>query len=341
MEKFLKGVEDANAYGAAYKVLDVGSRWINGSYREMVEEKGWDYTGLDLVAGRNVDVVATQPYTYDFDDGSFDVVISGSTMEHVQDLATWVFELTRLVRPAGWLIILTVNEWVAHRHPVDCWRILPDGMTWLCENVLHLWPYTIGAEGRDTWVVARKYAHWATVRGRDMLPQERGWLSGIAEGISRVFEMPTILNIGVRHGASMYCLRSGSPQARLIGIDIDMSQLWNGPQLGTVRLIEADSRECHQDITGPVHIVFFDSDHHKEVIEKEIELYVPKVPVGGIVVFHDYYPKPGMVRRLPHLADVRRAVDKWVKDPTARDVWVPISVPMPEYSSLAAWRRQA
>ena len=74
-------------------VLDVGSLDVNGSYRALIEGRGWRYTGLDIAPGANVDVVADDPYCYPFADGAFDVVISGSTMEHVKHPWRWVPEL--------------------------------------------------------------------------------------------------------------------------------------------------------------------------------------------------------------------------------------------------------
>jgi SAM-dependent methyltransferase len=116
-------------------VLDVGSFDVNGSYREMVERRGWHYTGLDISPGKNVDVVAEHHYHFPYEDGAFDVVISGSTMEHVEDLVLWVAELMRLLRTGGMLAIITHTNWAYHPHPVDCWRILPDGMAWLFGEV--------------------------------------------------------------------------------------------------------------------------------------------------------------------------------------------------------------
>ena len=110
------------------RVLDVGSLDLNGTYRPLVVGEGWHYTGLDLEGGPNVDVVAEDPYRYPFDDGAFDVVLSGGTMEHVGEIWRWVPELARLLRPGGMLAIVTHWRYEVHRHPVDNWRVLPDGM---------------------------------------------------------------------------------------------------------------------------------------------------------------------------------------------------------------------
>lgn len=111
-------------------VLDVGSLDVNGSYKWIVEWVRWRYVGLDLVPGPGVDVVA-EPYRYPFADRTFDVVISGSTMEHVQALWLWVPELYRVLKDGGYLAICTLMSWEEHRHPVDCWRIMPDGMAYM------------------------------------------------------------------------------------------------------------------------------------------------------------------------------------------------------------------
>lgn len=109
-------------------VLDVGAYDVNGSYRPICEALGKSYTGLDIVAGPNVDIVAADPYRYQIPDGSFDIVISGQAMEHVEQPWRWVPELARVLKPGGTLIIITHHNYPEHRYPVDCWRILPDGM---------------------------------------------------------------------------------------------------------------------------------------------------------------------------------------------------------------------
>ncbi len=72
------------------QVLDVGSYDVNGTYRPLVESLHYRYTGLDLTPGPNVDIVAGDPDHYPIPDASYDVVISGSTMEHVARPWRWV-----------------------------------------------------------------------------------------------------------------------------------------------------------------------------------------------------------------------------------------------------------
>lgn len=126
MQRLLNGVQMVGAH-----VLDVGSADINGTYRPLVEGRGWNYTGLDLAAGENVDVVAADPYRYPFEDSSFDVVMSGSTAEHVAMPWRWLPELARLVRPGGMLCIISHTRWPLHRFPEDYWRFMPAAMALL------------------------------------------------------------------------------------------------------------------------------------------------------------------------------------------------------------------
>lgn len=137
VEQELKKITLARA-----NVLDVGSLDINGTYRPLITQRDWQYTGIDIRGGKNVDII-TRPYNYPFPDNHFDIVISGSTMEHVPAIWKWIPELVRVLKPAGFLLIATVYVWGIHRFPVDCWRILPDGIKYLFDQTRLLENYDI------------------------------------------------------------------------------------------------------------------------------------------------------------------------------------------------------
>jgi SAM-dependent methyltransferase len=113
-----------------YRVVDFGSRISDGqrsSHRDMLAEYDVDYVGVDIDAGRNVDVVMKRPYKIPLRSNSVDVVISGQVFEHVPFFWASFMELARILRPGG-LIFVTVPS-RGHTHDAyDCWRFYPDGM---------------------------------------------------------------------------------------------------------------------------------------------------------------------------------------------------------------------
>jgi SAM-dependent methyltransferase len=113
------------------KILDVGSCDINGSYRPLFNAPGWVYSGLDVVAGKNVDIVASEPYCYPVESGSFDVVVSGQALEHIEDTVAVALEMARALRPGGVMCVIAPCNFAEHRYPIDCWRFYPDGFRWL------------------------------------------------------------------------------------------------------------------------------------------------------------------------------------------------------------------
>jgi len=132
------------------RVLDVGAALVNRSYRHTYREHvppAWAYVGCDLAPGENVDVVQPAPYTLPFDDASFDLVISGQVLEHVEEPARLVREMGRVLRPGGMVILTAPWRWEIHRYPLDCWRILPDGMAALLR--------TAGLDILETYIVER------------------------------------------------------------------------------------------------------------------------------------------------------------------------------------------
>jgi SAM-dependent methyltransferase len=108
-------------------VIDIGSYDVNGSYKSMFVRDGWTYTGVDLTAGPNVDVVLSSPYRLPFASYSVDVIVSGQAFEHVEFFwLTWL-EMARVLKPGGVIFLLAPSRGPEHRYPQDCWRFYPDG----------------------------------------------------------------------------------------------------------------------------------------------------------------------------------------------------------------------
>lgn len=126
-------------------VLDVGSYDVNGTYRPLVEERGWIYVGLDIQPGPNVDILATYPYRYPMQAHTYDVVISGNMLHNVAAFWLLIPEMVRVLRPGGLLAIVcpTWGKPPSGAYPGDYWRMMPDGMRFLFDETGQLERYDI------------------------------------------------------------------------------------------------------------------------------------------------------------------------------------------------------
>lgn len=117
-------------------ILDVGSYDVNGSYKHLFSEDRFNYKGLDMEEGPNVDIVLKNPYDWDaLATDQFEVIISGQAFEHTEFFWITMSEMTRVLKKDGLLCIIAPNGFVEHRYPVDCYRFFTDGMTALARYV--------------------------------------------------------------------------------------------------------------------------------------------------------------------------------------------------------------
>jgi SAM-dependent methyltransferase len=156
------------------KILDIGSYDVNGSYKQFFDEQRFSYTGLDMSAGPNVDVVPRHTYHWtEIESASFDVVISGQVLEHVEFFWVTAAEMVRVLRSGGLLCIIAPRGFERHRYPVDCYRFDADGMVALARycNLIPLHASTgMAPKGAslewhikgcaDSMLVARKPENW-------------------------------------------------------------------------------------------------------------------------------------------------------------------------------------
>ena len=118
------------------RVLDVGSYDVSGSYKHLFEDEKYDYVGMDMEKGPNVDITLKNPYNWsETETDSFDIVISGQAFEHVEFFWVTMAEMTRAIGKDGLLCVIAPNGFGEHRYPVDCYRFFTDGMTALARYV--------------------------------------------------------------------------------------------------------------------------------------------------------------------------------------------------------------
>ena len=115
------------------KILDVGSYDVNGSYKDLFDSKCVEYLGLDMEKGPNVDLVPKNTYDWqELNTDSFDIVISGQALEHIEFFWETMKEIIRVAKEGALICIIAPNGFEEHRYPVDCWRFHTDGMIALC-----------------------------------------------------------------------------------------------------------------------------------------------------------------------------------------------------------------
>jgi SAM-dependent methyltransferase len=107
-------------YGIGGKVLDVGSLDYNGNPRALFT----DYTGFDMQAGPNVDVVGDiYKLPAPFWPQSFDVLLCLSVLEHVCDVGAALAAMRKVLKPGGWFYVSVPGFKVwEHNAPSDYWR---------------------------------------------------------------------------------------------------------------------------------------------------------------------------------------------------------------------------
>jgi SAM-dependent methyltransferase len=119
------------------RVLDVGSKVaesIKITYRKLLRAKHLlnmdvQYDGMDIQEGNNVDFTVKDPYRWaEIDSDVYDIVFCASTLEHSEFFWLVFKEMARVLKRNGYLCVIVPAYCKIHRFPVDCWRILPDGM---------------------------------------------------------------------------------------------------------------------------------------------------------------------------------------------------------------------
>jgi SAM-dependent methyltransferase len=107
-------------------VIDIGGRNVNGSLRNFFETKGMKFVCIDMEADASVDIVIPPGEKLPFEDGSVDLIVSTSCFEH--DPCFWLTfkEMTRIIKPSGYIYINAPTTGHYHCYPGDNWRFYSD-----------------------------------------------------------------------------------------------------------------------------------------------------------------------------------------------------------------------
>jgi SAM-dependent methyltransferase len=124
------------------KVLEVGPTGFPSAFQELVNNSNITWHTIDFAdsiyvgdALSELTYTLSNPYEFPVQSEQYDIVISGNVIEHVAEVWKWLKELKRVLKPGG--IVVTINpiSWPYHEAPLDCWRIYPEGIKALANEI--------------------------------------------------------------------------------------------------------------------------------------------------------------------------------------------------------------
>jgi SAM-dependent methyltransferase len=124
---YLSGEAFAVTYGQpGMIVVDIGGLSVNGSLRDLFTSRGMTYICVDIEPHDSVDVVVKPGEPLPFEDGIIDLIVSSSCFEH--DPCFWITfrEMTRIIKPEGYIYVSAPSNGIYHMHPGDNWRFYSD-----------------------------------------------------------------------------------------------------------------------------------------------------------------------------------------------------------------------
>jgi SAM-dependent methyltransferase len=289
--------------GIGTDVLDVGSLDVNGTYRPFFTDPAWSYTGLDVVPGPGVDTVVADPYQWtEFSDDSFDVVVSGQALEHIEHPWRTMEEIARVVRPGGVVIVIVPSAGPEHRHPIDCWRFLPDGLralaTWAGLAALEVDRSEPAGfdDGSDQWCDTILVAAKGLGRFGEEFGRRRAEWSDIVDHLPRLYSAASrrpggrVIELGIRTGNSTAALLAGAAAVggHVWSVDREpptVPDWWSSSPTWTCVL--GDDVAVADQLPDDVDVVFLDTSHEYKATLRELSAYLPKVRSGGVLLCHD------------------------------------------------------
>lgn len=123
------------------RVLEIGPAGFPSAYQRIVNSQKIIWDTIDFKnttfieqAVDNLTYTISSPYEFPIEDNSYDIVLSGQVIEHVEKIWVWLKELRRITTNNGHIITINPVSWPYHEAPIDCWRIFPKGIMALAEQ---------------------------------------------------------------------------------------------------------------------------------------------------------------------------------------------------------------
>jgi SAM-dependent methyltransferase len=131
-----------SCFRSGLKVLEIAPASFPSRYQELAGDPSMKWETIDFVSTEYIDQAAVKnltyelksPYSFPLEDESYDIVLSGQVLEHVEKIWVWLKELKRVVKKGGLIITINPVSWIYHEAPIDCWRVYPSGIKALAEE---------------------------------------------------------------------------------------------------------------------------------------------------------------------------------------------------------------
>lgn len=124
--------------GKDLDILDVGGRALtvdrDRSYQSLYADIAKNYYIADIVDGPGVTHVMIGDYGLPFEDATFDLIVSGQTLEHVKNPFKSVREMKRVLKYNGYMILIAPSAGPRH-DSIDCWRFMDDSFKAIAADV--------------------------------------------------------------------------------------------------------------------------------------------------------------------------------------------------------------
>lgn len=304
VKKYLHGKNDLS-------VMDFGSYDVNGTYRPIFSVPTWKYTGIDMTEGPNVDVVVDENFSWSgVESCSFDVVISGQTMEHVKEPWEMARSLGRVCKEDGLVFVVAPNTFGYHPFPIDCWRIFPEAMEHVMVKYGGFDKLECGMEGPDTFFIGRKRKQDRTsgnkmelVKTRTLQEVYKKYSGGTDKGTIHSYidfyekefkkyigERPMVLELGVWRRYSTLLWEDYFVNAEVHGVDlIDVPNSIAGHTAITYHKIDCGNKaSLDEEFSEMVFDVIIDDASH--VLSQQITSFqslFPRLRAGGVYIIED------------------------------------------------------
>jgi SAM-dependent methyltransferase len=117
------------------RLLDVGADVM--PYLPLFADLTSEYVGNDVASGPGLTSISPVEHL-DLADASFDVVLCTQVLEHVRRPHRALEEMSRVLKPGGYLLLSTHGVYPHHPDPADYWRWTQQGFEALFEDVPRL-----------------------------------------------------------------------------------------------------------------------------------------------------------------------------------------------------------